>query len=130
MKRTHVLALLVTFFLVGCASTGEGGQRSQRNLITVDEIQTRDFNTAHDIVWSLRPSWLRTEDRSGAYGGTITPLLVYVDGSRVGDVDFLKQIPATNVTTMRYLNPSEANTRFGTGHAGGVIIVNTGVRGI
>ncbi|HEX2449980.1 MAG TPA: TonB-dependent receptor plug domain-containing protein [Gemmatimonadales bacterium] len=57
--------------------------------------------------------------RSGAM-----TVMVYVDGTRVGGVQELKRIPSQDVREIRFLSASDAQARYGTGHAAGVIQVS------
>ena len=50
---------------------------------------------------------------------------VHIDDSRVGPVDMLQTIPAQAVSSIRWLSPSEASTKYGNGHTTGVIAVST-----
>jgi hypothetical protein len=56
--------------------------------------------------------------RSGAM-----TVMVYVDGTRVGGVQELKRIPSQDVKEIRFLSASDAQQRYGTGHAAGAIQV-------
>lgn len=53
-------------------------------------------------------------------------IAVYVDGNRAGGVDELRQLPASLVVSIEYLDGPSASIRFGTGHAQGAIVVTTG----
>jgi hypothetical protein len=53
-------------------------------------------------------------------------IAVYVDGNRAGGVEELRQVPATLVVSIEYLDAPSASIRFGTGHAQGAIVVTTG----
>jgi len=85
-----------------------------------------ETNTAnvYDAIRRLRSDWLRirgaTSTREGGGG-----IVVYVDGVRAGGVDRLEQITLTQVVKVRYVGPSDATTRWGTGHSAGVIEVLT-----
>jgi hypothetical protein len=37
----------------------------------------------------------------------------------------LRQVRAQNIATMEFMGPSDATTRFGTGHVGGAILIVT-----
>jgi hypothetical protein len=128
MRCAHVL-LVPTLILMqaGCASSGDGGadQRPSRqgNVITAAEFEQTQFRDAHDIIRALRPNWL-AGGRAPSIG-TAAPVIVYVDGIRVGGVDFLRQVAAADMDSARWLAGPEATSRFGTGHAGGAILVTT-----
>jgi hypothetical protein len=51
--------------------------------------------------------------------------VVYVDGRLFGGMRELHQIRASDVAIMRFLSAPDATTRFGTGHEGGAILIET-----
>lgn len=139
--RTMALMFLVTF-ATACASGGGTSttasepqpRRGSANLITEAEIAQGAYQTALEIVQSLRPAMMRARtgatsaastgspglSESAATGGSV---VVYVDESRLGEVPTLASIPAQRVKEIRYVNGRDATTRWGTGHANGVIQV-------
>lgn len=119
-------ALLLLFAVGSCTATGGSGgtSRGGSGEITQADIEGTSALTAHDAVDQLRPAWLRargarTIENPNPYA------TVYVDGLRRGELDELRGIPVTDVDTIDYLSPSDATTRFGLGHTGGVIRVTT-----
>lgn len=126
-------ALLLVAALAACASGGSGGtasttgaagSRHSSDLLTQAEIQDAGVGSTYDIVQRLRPAWLRT--RSG--GSTRTSpqyAIVYLDGSRIGGLEALRRINSTDVRSIRFLRAGDATTRYGTGHEGGAILVET-----
>ena len=73
--------------------------------------------SALQAIQRLRPQWLRT--RSGD-----TPVL-YVDNARRGSANDLSTMLTSEIEVMEYMDASDATNRFGTGHAGGAILVQT-----
>lgn len=123
MRRTRFLSLLAVVVLgSACASSGQPDQsrpRRSRNLITADELSGLPVSTAYEAVRRLRPAWLQPRGRS--------PLpVVYRDNARWGsDPSSLENIQIDIVREMRFMSASDATTRYGTGFAGGVILVVT-----
>jgi len=128
MTRAISLPLLLTLAVAlgACAAgagDGERAPRAQQDLLTDEQIQAGSHQTAYDAVRSLRPAWLRERP------GSITnpegaEVVVYVDGARMdGGVNSLRQVRADAVERMQYMSPSDATTRFGTGHMGGAILI-------
>jgi len=115
------MAFALALGLAGCASGGGGarpaGARSDR--IVQAELTPLGQLDALQVVQRLRPNWLRQR------GGVSEPLVLYVDGTRRGGADDLRFIRADEVEQMDYMSPSDATTRFGTGHTGGAILVQT-----
>jgi hypothetical protein len=50
---------------------------------------------------------------------------VYVDGTRYGNLESLRQIVPSGIFSVRYYSPSNAEARFGPGHLLGAIEVTT-----
>jgi hypothetical protein len=50
---------------------------------------------------------------------------VYVDGQAFGPIGTLRNIPASQIATIRLYRSWEATTKFGTGNMGGVVAITT-----
>lgn len=135
-------ALVVATTSLAVAPTHAEAQRRDRDLITRDElVQSSQKSTdLYQAVRSLRSHFLQgprgprsinadpPRTGSGASSGSMrspeTPKAVlYVNGSRSGDVEMLRNIQTINVEEVRYLNPNAAAMQFGQGHDGGAILV-------
>lgn len=119
-KRALVLALALTLGAAGCASGG-GGERpagSSSTRIVQAELQPLGQLDALQVVQRLRTRWLQTR------AGLEAPVL-YVDGTRRGSADELRFLRADEIEVMEYMSPSDATTRYGTGHTGGAILVTS-----
>ena len=116
----------------GSASPVSGGVRprsSSREVIRADEITERaaDAANAYEIIQKLRPQMLvgrGTASPTDNTGETSQPK-IYVDNVQFGDLGSLRNIVANQVLEIRYISASDATTRWGTGHMGGVILVST-----
>lgn len=123
----RVPIVLALALLAGCATGGEPRERAprqQQNLLTEEQIHAGTFQTAFEVVQSLRPAWLRERARSvtNPQGAQVA---VYLDGVRMGGISALRQVRVHNIATMEFMTPSDATTRYGTGHAGGAILIRT-----
>jgi hypothetical protein len=123
--RLPLLALLLATLLAAgaCASAGTGATRPGRDVITLDEIQASSQVNAYEIIRMLRPGWLRTRGPTSVYNEN--PIVVYVDGVRLGGPEELVTIPAINVQRMRRYDAPEAQARWGFNHSNGAIEVIT-----
>ena len=74
----------------------------------------------------LRPEWLRVNPSARQVEGQATAS-VFVDDVYTGGLEALSLIPVAAVVDLRYLSPSMASDRFGTGCrcGAGVILVTT-----
>ena len=93
-------------------------------MITRADLEGASYANAYQAIQSLRPNWLW--NRSNATLSDPEPLpLVYVDGVRSGDLEVLRLVSVDAVDTISRLSPSDATTRWGTGHLAGAIDVRT-----
>ena len=103
---------------------GAPGDRRSRDLLTEEDIREAGIGTTYDVVQRLRPAWLRTRS-SGTTRSAPQYAIVYLDGTRIGGLESLRRVNSTDVQTIRYLRGPDATTRYGTGHEGGAILVET-----
>lgn len=123
--KTHVLAASLLAVTIGCASTGPERPRRDRNVISAEEIAAAQVTNAFDAVRRLRPHFLQSRGPSSIQTPGADQPVVYMNGMRVGSPETLDTIRANEIETITYISPSDATTRYGTGHAGGVIEVKT-----
>jgi hypothetical protein len=126
--------------VTGCASSGtsttagetqtavvSSPQRPRKdpNVITEAELASRSTLTARQAIEQLRPQFLRTRGTTTLGNAqTADVIWVYFDGTRMGTLDVLNNIGVHEIREIRYLNPSEATNRYGTGHVQGAILVS------
>ena len=120
-RRALLIVLLV---VAACAHKGTTRQKRDPNLITQDEIERITAANAYDAVQMLRPSFLRARG-SSAMNGAPDMAIVYLDGMRMGGIGQLERIPTVGIVSIRYINAIDANQRYGRGHEGGAILVDT-----
>jgi len=116
-----LLALLVS----ACASSGRSRSLGARNVITRAEIESVNVSTAYEVVQQLRPHFLSPRGQTSIQDPGSSLPVVYVNGVRYGTPDALRSMRSMDVQEMRFLSASDATTRYGTGHVGGVIEVTT-----
>jgi ABC-type phosphate transport system substrate-binding protein len=113
--------------------------KRDRNVITADELSTpeRQAQSVFDVVRSLRPNFLNVRGTQSCLAaqdvGGCSPedresgkVHASVDGTTIVAVDEMKNLRASTVTEIRFLNPSQAMQKFGgAAHQGPVILVTT-----
>jgi hypothetical protein len=124
--------------------------RPSSELITREQIEGVKASNARDVVEALHSNWLNerlpvpgnratmgadtsgkasyTNDYNGSGkspAGQSGGIQVYLDGSRLGGLDELKNIRPADIYTIRRINGVEAQGRFGIGHGAGVLYVTT-----
>ena len=120
VNRVLLVALLLT--TAGCGARQIPGQRVDRNIITAEQISENGYRTAYDAVEALRAPWLLTRP-DGL--NTQREVQVYLDDSRLGGVQTLRQINASQIRQIRYIDAATAINRWGVDHGQGVIMVVT-----
>ena len=120
MKLRRIALSALVLLAAACASAPQAGDpttppRSPRSPLTYDQIAATQQTTLYDAIQRLQPSWLRSPS-----GSLETTVGVFVNGVRVGDLDFLRQYPATQAQEVRYLNPREVQAELTTRQAAGL----------
>lgn len=130
------------------SAAAQAPRHSSKYVLTSDDLTRVKANNLYDAIRKLRPEYLRNQrgptsftklSSNGARGerssdpspsgvgetdGTL-PIIVYVDGARIDGVENLKQFTADQVKEVRFVPGPEAGVRFGTDHAGGVLLLTT-----
>lgn len=115
--------LLAVMLITGCATGQQTSQTAapDRNVIAQQEIEASQSLTAYDMIRSLRPRWL--SERGVSSLRTSNPIMLYVNESRVGTVDRLRDYAPRDLREARFLDATQATQRFGTGHRSGAIML-------
>jgi len=135
---------VLTLGATGCGSSAPAaasagsGPKPSATLITADEIARLSVLTGYEVVQKLRPAMLSQRQIASLHGqggmakdappvkGTDVAsgqVVVYLDGTRLGDVEQLRGITASSIATLRYYSASEAQLKWGSNHPAGVIEV-------
>ena len=125
----HPSRLLITLAVAVCASSacassgggggnGEGSPRRDANLITRDELVDVSDRSVLEAIQVLRPQWLR---RTGFRNDLPSAIM---DNQRY-ELEFLETMSPDEVLDIRFVSPSDASVRWGTGYPSGVIQVRT-----
>ncbi|HEX4935763.1 MAG TPA: hypothetical protein VFV33_21435 [Gemmatimonadaceae bacterium] len=147
MRRGTLLlnATLLGAALVGVACGGGGGSaggsasgggpkvnagspaRGSANVILEEEIAASGATNALEAIQRLRPAMLRGRGQTTlepSAGGPIA-IMLRVDDVPVGTIDQATNIGALTVKEIRFINASDATTRFGTGYPMGAVLITT-----
>lgn len=130
MIRRRFLLSLAALALVagGCATTGASRTSStlsaNPNLITTAEIDAANLRDAYQVVEHLRPTWISrgtapTVNMGGAVmnnpvtgatgsGGPRGGVIVYYEDSKQGWLEALRDIPASQVGSIQWLDAATA----------------------
>ena len=127
------LCLLAIAASIGCAASSSRSPSSVRmnRILSADEIfaAKADQGSAYDALARLRPNWLAVHGVSSFDNRDAEYAEVYVDGQHHGNLQTLKNIPASDVRSFRYYDVTEAGGAFGLrGGTAGVIALTLKVR--
>lgn len=122
--RLIAMAAVLCVTAAGCSARSEGATaRSSPDEITQAEMESSGHQDAYSLVLGLRPQWLRVR---GTASLTVPEhVQVYLDGSRLGSVEHLRQISTHSISSLRYMDGMEATQRWGLDHGGGAIVITT-----
>jgi hypothetical protein len=121
--------MLVAWMLSSCSSVGgarEPGPQPKRDVLSRDEILKSNAAQSDllQAIRSLRPEFLAPpRSRTTGRGAPLTPLTVYVEGVRQAGAESLRNITASHVLEVRYLDPTASASQFGPNAGGGAIVV-------
>jgi hypothetical protein len=125
MKRRIVfLALLLAVAACGTAQVApENRTRTRADRLTQEEILRTEMTNMYDVIQRLQPAWLTPQRERGLPA----PVGVFVDGVRAGSIEYLRQMPATQVQEARFLNNrqigAELTSRQQTGIGSAIMLI-------
>lgn len=125
---TPALAVLIATLLTACAGSTPPGVTTPRdqNVITLEEIEATQAETAYDIIQQLRPRWMIRNRGNRSFNTNESDYAkVFVDELPPREFDFLREIPRVSILEMRFLEAREATYLYGTGYNAGVVKVTT-----
>lgn len=129
MQYQSVLPLSVfvvlPILLMGCVTTdsSSGSSGHSPDVISQKEIQEMaNVADAYTLVQHYHPQWLEKRGRSSIERPG--DVVVYVEDSRQGSPNALRQVAVANVQKIEFLPPGEATMQYGSGHDNGAIRVH------
>jgi TonB-dependent Receptor Plug Domain len=133
MKLSTITGLLAGAILVACASGGSTGSRASihrdPNVITAEELDASTYSNVYEAIQHLRPAMLVPHAGGGASSSIVnaggSQLIVYENGAKLAGVSALRDISVGEIAEIRYLSPTDATQRFGTGSGGGAILLKS-----
>lgn len=122
--QPFLASLLTAALAVGASACATGGSNDgDRDTITRDEMLDVSAENVYEAVQRIEPSWLSSRGPRSLTDESPSVASVYMSGSNVGDVEFLRSLRPDDVDLVRYYDAGEASARFGMGHPRGVIEV-------
>ena len=134
-QRAGVLTALVAAFAAGGCAAGtarpdRGSSTAGSRVIAQEELATLSVSTARDVLERLRPLWLQSAGAGSRSARLTTEVVVITNGQYFGNLDSLRQIPASTIREIRYMSGSEATNAYPSlasgRHIDSAIIIATG----
>jgi hypothetical protein len=116
--------LLAPLLSTACA-TGSRSEEPARSstFISLEDIQASSASNAFELVQQIRPQWLRGRGATSLQDPQPILPVVYLGEMSFGPVESLRGFAIQGIEELRFIDARTATTRFGAGHAGGVIQV-------
>ena len=122
--RLRRLGLPLLLFCGACASSQANARhRVDMSVLTQDDLVDHQYQSVLEAVQTLRSNWLN--ERGPDSFASPSHIWVYIDNTKVGDVQSLAAISTRYVSSIRKVNGIDATARWGIGHSAGVISVMT-----
>jgi hypothetical protein len=120
--RSAILSVLVS----ACAARTPSNPTPlpDRDVLTQADLIEHDFANAYEAVEALRPIWMQPRGANTLLTAQ-AQVVVYLNDTRLGGVDTLKQVTTPAVVAIRHFDGRAATARWGLDHGQGVILVTT-----
>jgi len=121
----------------GAAPNTSAVPKVNPDFITTSEIDAQSFRDAYDLVQRLRPTWFTRKSGSSTARrmGVSTSssaigagLVVYLDNSRLGGVDALRQLTTSAIESLQFMDAATATATLpglGSSVISGAIVART-----
>lgn len=114
--------------VMACASAGPGTtsvDANNPNVITADQIAASHQTNAYDVVSKLRPNFLKSRGRTTVYAQGSDYPAVFLDEQSFGDLSVLRNIAASQISSIHFIRGTDAVTLYGMQYGAGVIDIRT-----
>lgn len=124
--RVGLAAIMFAGGLLALAPSAAHAQtKSNRDLITREDIDNsaQKDQDIYAVIRSLRPHFFAAPRGVRSMGNSSQKMGLWVDGVHETDINTLKNILASTVLEVRYLDPSRAENEYGTQASAGAVVV-------
>lgn len=105
-----------------CAALALPSSDRESDYLRPPELRAMPMPDLATLLQHRRPLWLSARPTSIR---AMQPIVVYLNGARLGGAEVLTTIPVRDVHIARHVRPTAAVQKYGTGHSGGVIELYT-----
>jgi hypothetical protein len=122
MQRPWRLLPVLLIAVAACAGGSRQPSSASSNVITRADLDAAGTVSTYDAVQRLRPAYLRNRGPVSIVNASArTRPVVFVDNTEYGEIEALRNFPASRVEEVRYFSGPEATTKFGSSYGAGVI---------
>jgi hypothetical protein len=125
MWMLTIVSIPSLLLAMACSQAMQGVEERERNVITTEEIQAASAATAYDVIAKLRGNFLRSRGQNSVLLKQPKEPTVYLDEVEYGTVASLRQIPASTIAEIRFIEGNDAMRKYGSNHVSGVIQIYT-----
>jgi hypothetical protein len=131
MRRTLITIVAFGALLVisGCASSATTRAQSEPDRITSTEMSGSNATNAYELINRVRPNWLRRTAPGSLSGGVRSQVvLVYIDGTKYGELSTLRSLGISGLKSIQWLDAVRAGTllpNIGSEPIAGAIVITT-----
>ena len=98
-------------------------RRTSGDMLTLEDIQSRDWTSVYELVSTLRANWLNLRG-TDTINGPQESVKVLLDGVPIGGIEQLHQQSVVGVQYVQYFDPVSASGRWGLGFGKGAIYIS------
>lgn len=110
------LALAACHHTPDVASHGSGD-----NYISSEELEAAGTASVYDVILRAHGLFLRNRGQTSVYGRSVPRAVVFLGETEYGEIETLRNQPASHFERVRYWSGTEAAQKFGNQYNGGVI---------
>ena len=125
LRLAAVSFVITTVAVASSCATARHRDTSDRNVITSEEIEAANGNTAYDVIVKLHANFLHARGPNSVLLKERKEPTVYLDQVEFGSINSLRSIPSSNIAEIRFINGWDAMTKYGSDHVAGVIQIYT-----
>jgi hypothetical protein len=137
VSRFHSF-IAITSLVLGGACGGAGSKAASttpspsrdRTVIMAEDMRRLQASNLYEVVQLIRPEWLAIRNTNATEPRPSAPVMssdneihVYLDRERLGSVNVLRSMSVLSAGYLKFYNPAQAQTHFGSGNTSGVIQV-------
>ena len=125
MSMLAIISAPSLLLVLACSQAMQETPEKQRNIITTEEIKAANAASAYDLIAKLRGNFLRSRGQNSVLLKQPKEPTVYLDDAEYGSIASLRQIPASTIAEIRFIEGTDAMRKYGSNHVSGVIQIYT-----